>query len=126
MFHLCYSGEEYEIRAKCVINATGPYTDMIRTMADKETRKICQPSSGVHVVLPDYYSPENMGLLDPATSDGRIIFFLPWQKVTLAGQLFDLTSLNAPQNVMTKVVFKSVLIVEDLKGKTTMSHFFSF
>lgn len=26
-----------------------------------------------------------MGLLDPATSDGRVIFFLPWQKQTIAG-----------------------------------------
>ena len=26
-----------------------------------------------------------MGLLDPATSDGRVIFFLPWQGNTIAG-----------------------------------------
>lgn len=77
--------KEWDVKAKCVINATGPYTDRIRMMADECTPKICQPSSGVHVVLPDYYSPENMGLLDPATSDGRVIFFLPWQKVTVAG-----------------------------------------
>lgn len=32
-----------------------------------------------------YFSPESMGLLDPATSDGRVIFFLPWQKMTIAG-----------------------------------------
>ena len=31
------------------------------------------------------YSPEEMGLLDPSTSDGRVIFFLPWQKLTIAG-----------------------------------------
>lgn len=42
-------------------------------------------SSGVHVVLPSYYSPTNMGLLDPSTSDGRVIFFLPWQGQTIAG-----------------------------------------
>lgn len=35
---------------------------------------------------PSFYpSPESMGLLDPATSDGRVIFFLPWQKMTIAG-----------------------------------------
>ncbi|XP_060562820.1 glycerol-3-phosphate dehydrogenase, mitochondrial-like isoform X4 [Ruditapes philippinarum] len=79
------TGKEMDVKAKCVINATGPYTDSIRTMGSPETKKICQPSSGVHVVLPDYYSPKSMGLLDPATSDGRVIFFLPWQNVTLAG-----------------------------------------
>ncbi|XP_070186572.1 glycerol-3-phosphate dehydrogenase, mitochondrial-like isoform X3 [Littorina saxatilis] len=79
------SGREWDIKAKCVINATGPYTDRIRTLGKENIKKICQPSSGVHVVLPDYYSPESMGLLDPSTSDGRVIFFLPWQKVTVAG-----------------------------------------
>lgn len=80
-----YSKKEFNIRAKCVVNATGPYTDNIRLMDNAEQKKICQPSAGVHIVLPDYYSPQNMGLLDPNTSDGRVIFFLPWQKHTLAG-----------------------------------------
>lgn len=78
--------KEFNIRAKCVVNATGPYTDLIRQMDDPSMPKICQPSAGVHIVLPDYYSPTNMGLLDPNTSDGRVIFFLPWQKHTMAGQ----------------------------------------
>ena len=78
--------KEFTIRAKCVVNATGPYTDAIRQMDDSTVTKICQPSAGVHIVLPDYYSPNNMGLLDPNTSDGRVIFFLPWQKHTMAGQ----------------------------------------
>jgi glycerol-3-phosphate dehydrogenase len=47
--------------------------------------EIVAPSSGVHVVLPGYYSPSNMGLIDPSTSDGRVIFFLPWQGNTIAG-----------------------------------------
>ena len=31
-----------------------------------------------------------MGLLDPNTKDGRVIFFLPWQSETLAGSFFIL------------------------------------
>ncbi|CAF3708847.1 unnamed protein product [Adineta steineri] len=80
-----YQNKEFTIRTKCVVNATGPYTDEIRHLDDKSMPKICQPSAGVHIVLPDYYSPNNMGLLDPNTSDGRVIFFLPWQKHTMAG-----------------------------------------
>ncbi|XP_071043850.1 glycerol-3-phosphate dehydrogenase, mitochondrial [Parasteatoda tepidariorum] len=79
------TGKDWNIHAKCVINATGPFTDTIRKMDDQDCSEICQPSAGVHIVLPAYYSPENMGLLDPATSDGRVIFFLPWQKMTIAG-----------------------------------------
>ncbi|KEF58132.1 glycerol-3-phosphate dehydrogenase [Exophiala aquamarina CBS 119918] len=75
------------IRAKGVINATGPFCDSIRKMDDHNVQEIVAPSSGVHVVLPGYYSPQknSMGLIDPATSDGRVIFFLPWQGNTIAG-----------------------------------------
>ncbi|NP_001086009.1 glycerol-3-phosphate dehydrogenase 2 S homeolog [Xenopus laevis] len=79
------TGQEFDVRAKCVINATGPFTDSVRKMDDQEVKNICQPSAGVHIVMPGYYSPDNMGLLDPATSDGRVIFFLPWEKMTIAG-----------------------------------------
>ncbi|XP_006125720.1 glycerol-3-phosphate dehydrogenase, mitochondrial [Pelodiscus sinensis] len=79
------TGQEFDVKAKCVINATGPFTDSIRKMDDQEVSNICQPSAGVHIVMPGYYSPDNMGLLDPATSDGRVIFFLPWEKMTIAG-----------------------------------------
>ncbi|KAM6421113.1 glycerol-3-phosphate dehydrogenase, mitochondrial isoform 2-T2 [Rhynochetos jubatus] len=80
-----YDGQEFDVKAKCVINATGPFTDSVRKMDDQEVPNICQPSAGVHIVMPGYYSPDNMGLLDPATSDGRVIFFLPWEKMTIAG-----------------------------------------
>lgn len=79
------SGEEFEVRARGVINATGPFTDGIRHMDEPTTSEIVSPSAGVHVILPNYYSPRDMGLLDPATSDGRVIFFLPWEGNTIAG-----------------------------------------
>nr|CAI5867663.1 unnamed protein product [Callosobruchus analis] len=79
------TGKQWDVPTKCVINATGPFTDSIRKMDDPQVKEICAPSSGVHITLPGYYSPEQMGLLDPATSDGRVIFFLPWQKHTIAG-----------------------------------------
>uniref|UniRef100_A0A2P2I7R9 Glycerol-3-phosphate dehydrogenase n=1 Tax=Hirondellea gigas TaxID=1518452 RepID=A0A2P2I7R9_9CRUS len=79
------TGKEFDVKAKCVINATGPFTDVIRQMDDSTLQNICAPSMGVHITLPDYYSPEQMGLLDPNTSDGRVIFFLPWEGRTIAG-----------------------------------------
>lgn len=79
------TSEEFTIKAKGVINATGPFTDSIRKMDDQKVSEIVAPSSGVHVILPGYFSPSNMGLIDPKTSDGRVIFFLPWQGNTIAG-----------------------------------------
>ncbi|XP_073987951.1 glycerophosphate oxidase 1 isoform X2 [Rhodnius prolixus] len=79
------TGEVWKCRAKCIINATGPFTDSIRKMDNPQAPPICAASAGTHVVLPGYFSPDQMGLLDPSTSDGRVIFFLPWQKYTIAG-----------------------------------------
>ena len=79
------TGAEFQIRAKSIVNATGPFTDALLTLDNPSHKPIVQASSGVHVTFPDYYSPRNMGLLDPATSDGRVIFFLPWQGNTIAG-----------------------------------------
>lgn len=81
---------QWNIYAKGVINATGPFADNILQMTFdsslKETqKKMVIPSAGVHIVLPSYFSPRNMGLIDPHTSDGRVIFFLPWEGSTIAG-----------------------------------------
>lgn len=79
------SNKEFNVKAKVVINATGPYCDSIRTLDDPNCIKMIQASSGVHITLPEYYSPRAMGLIDPATKDQRVIFFLPWQHNSLAG-----------------------------------------
>lgn len=33
----------------------------------------------MHIILPDHFSPDNMGLIIPKTRDGRVLFFLPWE-----------------------------------------------
>jgi glycerol-3-phosphate dehydrogenase len=87
--------EEFTIRAKGIINATGPFSDSIRKMDDQAVQEIVAPSAGVHVVLPGYYSPAGMGLIDPSTSDGRVVFFLPWQGNTIAGTTDAPTEITA-------------------------------
>ncbi|KAG6604483.1 Glycerol-3-phosphate dehydrogenase [Phytophthora cinnamomi] len=79
------TGEEWDVKAHAVVNATGPFTDALRQMDDPKKEKICVPAAGVHTVLPDHFSPNRMGLIVPKTSDGRVLFFLPWENGTLAG-----------------------------------------
>ncbi|KAL0907634.1 hypothetical protein M5K25_022053 [Dendrobium thyrsiflorum] len=79
------SRKEFDTYAKVVVNAAGPFCDSIRRMANKEAPNMISPSSGVHIVLPDYYSPEGMGLIVPKTKDGRVVFMLPWLGRTVAG-----------------------------------------
>lgn len=58
------TNEEYDIHAKCVVNATGPFTDSIRIMDKPDAAKICAASSGIHVVLPSYYRLVKVPLFD--------------------------------------------------------------
>jgi glycerol-3-phosphate dehydrogenase len=92
--------ERFAIKAKGIINATGPFTDSLRQMADPQAADIVAPSSGTHLVLPARFGPGNLGVLDPATSDGRVLFLLPWLGHMIAGTTDDacaLTQEPAPQ-----------------------------
>lgn len=88
------SGKEFETYAKVIVNAAGPFCDSVRKMADKDAKPMICPSSGVHIVLPDYYSPEGMGLIVPKTKDGRVVFMLPWLGRTVAGTTDSNTSIT--------------------------------
>jgi glycerol-3-phosphate dehydrogenase len=93
------TGEEWDVKASGVVNATGPFTDAIRLMDDPSKPKICVPAAGVHAVLPDHFSPNRMGLIVPKTTDGRVLFFLPWENATLAGttdSASEITMLPSP------------------------------
>ncbi|KAJ3852222.1 DAO-domain-containing protein [Lentinula lateritia] len=98
------TGEEFVVHARGIINATGPFSDALLHLSSQAStdptcpkpassaatpaskhKNIVAPSSGIHITLPNYYAPKTMGLLDPATSDGRVIFFLPWQGGVIAG-----------------------------------------
>ncbi|GKD44904.1 glycerol-3-phosphate dehydrogenase SDP6, mitochondrial, partial [Tanacetum coccineum] len=62
---------------KVVVNAGGPFCDSVRNLTDIDAKLMICPSSGVHIVLPDYYSPQGMGLIVLKTKDGRVVFMFP-------------------------------------------------
>ncbi len=80
-----FGGGPFEVRARVVVNAAGPYVDEVRTLADAGARPMLSASSGVHIVLDARFSPPDTGLLIPQTEDGRVLFLLPWQGSTLVG-----------------------------------------
>lgn len=88
------TGEEFDTYAKVIVNASGPFCDAVRKMVDKNAKEMIAPSSGVHITLPDYYSPEGMGLIVPKTKDGRVVFMLPWMGRTIAGTTDSSTSIT--------------------------------
>ncbi len=62
-----------------------PCTSTTESMPSPLQGKMIMPSAGVHVTLPDYYSPEHLGMIVPKTKDGRVVFMLPWLSSTIAG-----------------------------------------
>ncbi|CAN5907980.1 FAD-dependent oxidoreductase [soil metagenome] len=79
------SGETWDIAAKVVVNATGPFADAVRRMDDPQAAPMLSASSGAHIVLDARFSPPETGLLIPETEDGRVLFLLPWLGHTLIG-----------------------------------------
>jgi glycerol-3-phosphate dehydrogenase len=81
--------EEMIVRAKVFINATGPFSDAIRLMANPEAGRRMRVSKGVHLVLPRDVMGGDTAILVPKTDDGRVIFMIPWQRRLLVGTTDD-------------------------------------
>lgn len=81
----CLTGQSWTLRARGVINATGPFADSLRFLDDPEARPLLKLSSGIHIVLDGRFAPSDTGLLIPETEDGRVLFVLPWQGCALVG-----------------------------------------
>ncbi|MBN1352592.1 glycerol-3-phosphate dehydrogenase/oxidase [candidate division KSB1 bacterium] len=79
------SGSETELRARAVINATGVFTDGIRILDDPTVRPMIAPSQGVHIVLDRSFLPGDSALMIPRTSDGRVLFAIPWLDRVIVG-----------------------------------------
>jgi glycerol-3-phosphate dehydrogenase len=79
------SGDEFEIRSRAVVNATGVFTDSVRRMDDPDAASMIQPSQGVHVVLPARFLPGDSAVMVPHTDDGRILFAVPWHGCVIVG-----------------------------------------
>lgn len=79
------SGEEFPVAARTVINATGCFSDAVRRMADPEARPMIAPSQGVHIVLDSSFLHGGTAIMVPHTSDGRVMFAIPWHGHTLVG-----------------------------------------
>jgi glycerol-3-phosphate dehydrogenase len=79
------SGEEFQVDAKVVINAAGAFCDSVRRMAEAQTAAMIAPSQGVHLVFDRSFLPGNSAIMVPHTSDGRVMFAIPWHGHTLVG-----------------------------------------
>jgi glycerol-3-phosphate dehydrogenase len=79
------NGDVFPVKSKSVLLCGGPFTDELRLKEDTNSKPAVTGASGIHIVLPSYYAPTGIGLVDMNTSDGRFLFFLPWHDHVLIG-----------------------------------------
>ena len=89
------TGISYTLEAKSVINATGVFVDELLGMDVPESRPIVSPSQGIHLVFDKSFLGPHDALMIPKTTDGRVLFAIPWHDRTLVGTTD--TPLNAHQ-----------------------------
>ncbi len=76
-------GAEFSIRARQIVNATGPWMDVVSRLAGDHSEPHLRPTKGVHVIAPYRGLTSAFLLLHPA--DGRVFFVIPWLGKTLIG-----------------------------------------
>jgi glycerol-3-phosphate dehydrogenase len=79
------TGNEFELKAKAVINATGVFSDSVRKMDEQNVKPIITASRGTHIVLDKSFLPGGNAIMIPQTSDGRILFAIPWHSRVIVG-----------------------------------------
>ncbi|MDA3893677.1 MAG: glycerol-3-phosphate dehydrogenase/oxidase [Salinivirgaceae bacterium] len=83
--HDLENGENYSIRSKVVINATGVFTDKIRKLDTPDAKPILTSSQGIHIVLDKSFLPGDSAIMVPHTDDGRVLFAVPWHDKVIVG-----------------------------------------
>ncbi|MCC7335254.1 MAG: glycerol-3-phosphate dehydrogenase/oxidase [Pirellulaceae bacterium] len=98
------TGNEFELRGRVVVNATGVFGESIMQLDDFEESNSDKPSKaspagggsnndaprivasqGTHIVLPQEFLPSTSAMLIPHTDDARVLFAIPWHGRTLFG-----------------------------------------
>jgi glycerol-3-phosphate dehydrogenase len=91
-------GQEATVRAKLVINATGPWTDALRRMEDPGVKPLLRPTKGSHVQVPQARIGNRHAILFSSPIDRRAMFVLPWGTWTYIGTT-DIDTTETPDQV---------------------------
>lgn len=80
-----FTGKEYNIKSKVVINATGVFTDAVMNMDNPRHNQMIAPSQGIHLVVDEEFLPGDTAIMIPRTDDGRVLFAVPWHNKIVLG-----------------------------------------
>ena len=79
------TGDDFTVRAKTIVNATGPWSDDVRAMESRIEQQTVAGSRGAHIAVPRRRvgNREAVTMLHPV--DGRVLFTLPAGDETIIG-----------------------------------------
>lgn len=108
------TNEVFNLNAKTVINATGVFVDDILKMKGPKRSPLVKASQGVHIVLEKSFMEGENALMIPSTSDGRVLFAVPWNDHLLVGTTDTLVETHSlePVALQSEIDF----ILETLQG----------
>ncbi|HEX8359994.1 MAG TPA: glycerol-3-phosphate dehydrogenase [Longimicrobium sp.] len=78
-------GAVAEVRARVVLNATGPWSDVVRRLADPRAKPRLRPTKGVHIMVPRERLQNRNAITFRSPIDGRVMFVLPWGDFSYVG-----------------------------------------
>ncbi|MEM9544328.1 MAG: glycerol-3-phosphate dehydrogenase/oxidase [Bacteroidota bacterium] len=79
------AGDSFKINAKSVVNATGVFAEQTMAIESDDTDIKIVPARGSHVVIDRSFLQSDEAIMIPKTSDGRVLFLVPWKNVVLMG-----------------------------------------
>ena len=112
--HDSVNNSNFSINSDNVINATGVFSRSIMELDSNKLKTVIRPSQGVHLVVDKCFLNGNFGILVPKTSDGRVLFAVPWQDHVIIGTtdtVVDNPSFN-PESTKEEIDF----ILENVKN----------
>jgi glycerol-3-phosphate dehydrogenase len=76
---------QFTVHAHVVVNATGPWSDALRLLDDPQAAPMLRPTKGVHLAVPRRRVGNAGAITMTSPLDGRVMFVLPWDDVTVIG-----------------------------------------
>lgn len=81
--HDVIGGAGFAIRAKCIVNAAGVWSDDLRRMVGGDAK--IRPLRGSHLLFPAEKLPAGEALAFTHPDDGRAVFIIPWEGAVIVG-----------------------------------------
>ena len=79
------NSRNYKLKSRSVVNATGVWADKVMQMDEPDVKDMIRPSQGVHLVLDKSFLQSKHAIMIPHTSDGRVLFAVPWHNRVIVG-----------------------------------------